>query len=77
MEKLRTGQITELPCHVPAYAFFPKPHLQGLYAILEKLMVLGEFNLPHEKAINAQLSDIRMLTAKEMLDQTWKTHYRK
>lgn len=37
-------------------------------------MVLGEFNLPSDKAINSQLSDIKMLTAKEMLDQTWKAH---
>ncbi|RMJ19900.1 hypothetical protein CDV36_000427 [Fusarium kuroshium] len=74
LEKLKNGQITELPCHVPAYPFFPKAHLQGLYAILEMLMVLGEFNLPSDKAINNQLPDIKMLTAKEMLNQTWKAH---
>ncbi|RSL75663.1 hypothetical protein CEP51_010672 [Fusarium floridanum] len=74
LEKLKNGQITELPCHVPAYPFFPKVHLQGLYAILEMLMVLGEFNLPSDKAINNQLPDIKMLTAKEMLNQTWKAH---
>ncbi|KAM0425586.1 hypothetical protein ACHAPT_009117 [Fusarium lateritium] len=72
LEKLGNGQITELPCHVPAYSFFPKVHLQGLYAILEQLMVLGEFNLPSDKAANNHFSDIKMLTAKEMLNQTWK-----
>ncbi|KAJ4316590.1 hypothetical protein N0V84_007787 [Fusarium piperis] len=72
LEKLKNGQITELPGHIPAYPFFPKAHLQGLYATLEKLMVLGEFNLPSDKAINNQLSDIKLLTAKEMLSQTWK-----
>ncbi|KAI8656196.1 NAD(P)-bd-dom domain-containing protein [Fusarium keratoplasticum] len=74
LEKLKNGQITELPCHVPAYSFFPKEHLQGLYAILEMLMVLGEFDLPSEEAINNQLPDIKMLTAREMLNQTWKAH---
>lgn len=37
-------------------------------------MVLGEFDLPSEKAINNQLPDIKMLTAREMLNQTWKAH---
>ncbi|CAH0051322.1 unnamed protein product [Clonostachys solani] len=74
LEKLGKGQITELPCHVPAYMFFPKEHLQGLYAILENLMAAGEFNLPHEKTITTQFPDIKMLTVKEMLENTWKVH---
>uniref|UniRef100_A0A8H7NBY7 NAD(P)-binding domain-containing protein n=1 Tax=Bionectria ochroleuca TaxID=29856 RepID=A0A8H7NBY7_BIOOC len=72
LEKLGKGQITELPCHVPAYTFFPKVHLQGLYAILENLMATGVFNLPSEKAITAQFPDIKMLTIKELLEKTWK-----
>jgi hypothetical protein len=54
--------------------FFPKEHLQGLYAILENLMAAGEFNLPHEKTITTQFPDIKMLTVKEMLEKTWKVH---
>ncbi|KAJ4264213.1 hypothetical protein NW762_005407 [Fusarium torreyae] len=72
LDKLGKGEITELPCHIPAYSFFPKEHLQGLYAILESLMAVGEFNLPFEKAINPQFPGIEMLTVKKMFEKTWK-----
>ncbi|KAH6880826.1 hypothetical protein B0T10DRAFT_581524, partial [Thelonectria olida] len=71
LEKLGNGQITELPNHVAAYPYFPKAHLQYLYATLEKLMVTGHFDLPAEKAANNQFPDIKMLTVKKMLAQTW------
>ncbi|KAM5341208.1 hypothetical protein ACJ41O_015317 [Fusarium nematophilum] len=71
LDKLSKGQITELPNHVAAYPFFPKEHLQGLYATLEKLMAQGDFELPSEKAVNRQFPDIKMLTVKELLAQTW------
>jgi hypothetical protein len=37
-------------------------------------MAVGEFNLPSEKAINAQFPDIKMLTVKDMFGMTWKAH---
>jgi hypothetical protein len=36
------------------------------------MMAEGLLNLPFEKAINKHFSDIKMLTAQDMLDQTWK-----
>lgn len=71
-EALASFQLTELPNHRAVYPFFPKEHLQWLYAKLELMMAEGLLNLPSEKAINKHFPDIKMLTAKDMLDQTWK-----
>ncbi|KAH6971895.1 hypothetical protein EDB80DRAFT_836503 [Ilyonectria destructans] len=73
-EKLSQFQITELPNHKAVYPFFPKEHLQFLFAALERLMVMGDFDLPIEKALNKRFPDIKMLTVAEMLEETWKGH---
>lgn len=69
---LAAGNMRELPNHVEAYAFFPKPALRGLYTALCLSMANGGFNYPVEKSINARkFPDFKMLTVKEMLQQTW------
>ncbi|KAH7354533.1 hypothetical protein B0T11DRAFT_230117 [Plectosphaerella cucumerina] len=71
-EALTKFQLTELPNHRAAYSFFPKEHLQWLYVKLELMMAQGLLNLPSEKDITKEFPDIKLLTAKEMLDQTWR-----
>ncbi|KAH7131277.1 hypothetical protein EDB81DRAFT_859843 [Dactylonectria macrodidyma] len=71
-EKLRRGQITELPAHKEQYPYFPKEQLVFLYAGLETLMAMGKFELPIEKGLNKRFPDIKMLTVAEMLNNTWK-----
>ncbi|KAH7010107.1 hypothetical protein EDB80DRAFT_763228 [Ilyonectria destructans] len=55
-------------------SLLPKEHLQFLFAALERLMVMGDFDLPIEKALNKRFPDIKMLTVAEMLEETWKGH---
>ncbi|KAF7555198.1 hypothetical protein G7Z17_g2403 [Cylindrodendrum hubeiense] len=61
-EKLSRFQITELPNHKAVYPFFPKEHLQFLYAVLGRLMIRGDFDLPIEKALNRRFPDLKLLT---------------
>ncbi|KAH8667837.1 hypothetical protein BGZ61DRAFT_430086 [Ilyonectria robusta] len=72
-EKLSQFQITELPNHKAVYPFFPKEHVQFLFAALGRMMVMGAFDLPIEKALNKRFPDIKMLTVAEMLEETWKS----
>lgn len=37
-------------------------------------MAVGEFNLPSEKAIDAQFLGIKMLTVMDMFGITWRAH---
>ncbi|KAK7428140.1 hypothetical protein QQZ08_005379 [Neonectria magnoliae] len=71
-EQLSRFQITELPNHKAVYPFFPKEHLQFLYAALGTLMAKGYFDLPIEKAINRRFPEVKLLTVSEMLNDTWK-----
>ncbi|PVH81493.1 NAD(P)-binding protein [Cadophora sp. DSE1049] len=72
LEKLKTSQVTELPSHVPVYPFFPKEKLQHVFAVFGQWVAAGFFDLPVENSLNAKFPDIKTLTVKEMLDQTWK-----
>ncbi|KAF4977823.1 hypothetical protein FDECE_18306, partial [Fusarium decemcellulare] len=67
-EKLAQGKITELPGHVPAYAFVPKETLQGLFAGLELLLADGSFDLNPKSSLINSIPDVRPLKAKDVLE---------
>ncbi|KAH7020566.1 hypothetical protein EDB80DRAFT_560712 [Ilyonectria destructans] len=67
LDKLDRGQITELPGHVPAYAFVPKETLQFLLAGLERLLADGSFNLNPKSFLNDKLPEIKPLQVKDVL----------
>lgn len=72
LEKLQTGQITELPGHRQAHAFFPKPALNGMLSVFEQWVIDGNFDLPEENSLNRRFPEIKTLTAKGLLEQFWK-----
>ncbi|KAJ4174225.1 hypothetical protein NW754_004640 [Fusarium falciforme] len=67
LDKLDQGQITELPGHIPAYAFVPKDTLQFLLAGLERLLADGSFNLNPKSFLNDKLPEIKPLKVKDVL----------
>jgi hypothetical protein len=74
IEKLRTGQITELPSHVNAYPFFPKEQLQSAFATFGLWFDSGLFDLVPSKDsvdLNTAFSDGELLTAERMFQQKY------
>ncbi|EXJ92426.1 hypothetical protein A1O3_00977 [Capronia epimyces CBS 606.96] len=76
LETLRKGQITELPAQVPAYPFFPKEQLQGLFAIFGLWFDDGSFDLPTQPEegsvdLNTKFPDIKPLTVKGLFQQLY------
>ncbi|KAL2127849.1 hypothetical protein VTI74DRAFT_10088 [Chaetomium olivicolor] len=65
VEKLRTGQITELPSHPSLYPFFPKQMLQGFFAAFGIMFEQGEFDLQPSYSLNDQFPDIKPRTIKK------------
>lgn len=59
VEKLSKGEVSELPSHVPAYPFFPKPALQGVLSMFSKWSVEGVFDFPDDKAITNKFPEIK------------------
>ncbi|KAK2133963.1 hypothetical protein NOF04DRAFT_1367223 [Fusarium oxysporum II5] len=72
VNKLKSLQVTELPSHVEAYKFFPKPMLQTLLAAIGLWITEGHFNLAYEASLNQMFPNIELTSVKELIDQAWK-----
>ncbi|KAF7551041.1 hypothetical protein G7Z17_g5312 [Cylindrodendrum hubeiense] len=72
LDILRSGKITELPGHVPAYPFFPKEALQGMFATFGVLFDEGQFDFPTENSLNSLFPEIKPMSIKEMVEIGWK-----
>ncbi|KXX76833.1 Isoflavone reductase IRL [Madurella mycetomatis] len=70
-EKLKMGQITELPGQVPLYQFFPKPAMQGMGVAFGLWFEDGVFDPKPAKFLNGTFPDIQPLKVKELLDKAW------
>ncbi|KAG9497465.1 hypothetical protein J7337_010326 [Fusarium musae] len=72
VNKLERLQVTELPSHVGAYKFFPKPILHTLFAAIGLRTIEGQFDLPYEGSLNQIFSHIELTSVKELIDQARK-----
>ncbi|KAK3985330.1 isoflavone reductase [Cladorrhinum sp. PSN332] len=73
-EKLKRGQVTELPGQKVLYAFIPKEALQGMAAVFGLWFEEGLFDLKPGKGrkfLN-EVVGVETLKVKEMLDAAWK-----
>ncbi|RFU28645.1 hypothetical protein B7463_g7672, partial [Scytalidium lignicola] len=71
IEKLEKGEITELPAHAIAYAFYPKERLQGLLCLFGRYVIEGKFDMPKDKALNSKFPNIQTLKVKDVVE-LWK-----
>ncbi|KAH8587805.1 hypothetical protein B0O99DRAFT_747303 [Bisporella sp. PMI_857] len=72
IELLTSGKVTELPGHVPDYAYFPKEQMQAILAGFQLLFEEGYLNFKPKQTLNDLFPDIHAVSAKEMLDMGWK-----
>lgn len=72
LEKLRAGQITELPSHPSLYPFFPKETLQGFFAAFGIMFEQGEFDLRPSHSLNDDFPEIKPKTVRELVLEAWK-----
>lgn len=74
VEKLKAGQITELPGQVAAYSSFPKEWMQKLFSVFGFWVTEGIFDFPEEKALNEVFPHVEVTTVRDMLQNAWKGH---
>jgi hypothetical protein len=72
VEKMKIGQVTELPGQIPLYHTIPKPVLDRLSAAFGLWFEEGLFDPKTAKFLNETFPEIKPLTVKEMLDKAWK-----
>ncbi|KAH6961727.1 hypothetical protein BKA56DRAFT_424379, partial [Ilyonectria sp. MPI-CAGE-AT-0026] len=68
IEKLKGGEVTELPGHVAAYEFFPKHLAQFFYSVFGLWFAEGAFNYEPTKTLNDAFPEIQPLKVKDILD---------
>jgi len=67
IDKLKTGQITELPCHPMFYPFFPKENLQRMFSGIGVMFETGVFDLKPSHTLNEEFQSIKPKTVKELV----------
>ncbi|PVH68334.1 NAD(P)-binding protein [Cadophora sp. DSE1049] len=71
IEKLQTGQITELPSHPSIYAFYPKEMLQGMFSAFGIMFENGIFDLKPSHTLNEEFHNIKPMTVKELIFEVY------
>lgn len=71
IEKLETGQITELPTHPAFYGFFPKQMLQRMFAAFGIMFETGVFDFKPSHTLNEEFPDIKPKTVKELISEAY------
>lgn len=72
IEKLKSGQITELPSHPSLYSMFPKQMLQGFFAGFGIMFEQGQFDLRPAHSLNDDFPEIKPRTIKELVFEAYK-----
>ena len=73
LEKLRRGEITELPSHPGLYPFFPKEALQKMFAAFGIMFETGAFDMRPGRSLNNAFPEIKARGVKELLGEAWGT----
>jgi hypothetical protein len=71
LQKLKSGEVTELPSHHTAYPYFPKPILQSVFSKFGLYVIEGLFDMPEERSLNKRYPEIKTKTVRECIS-AWK-----
>ncbi|KAH9211997.1 hypothetical protein DL95DRAFT_525412 [Leptodontidium sp. 2 PMI_412] len=73
VDKLKTGQITELPSHKNFYQFFPKEVLQGILALFGLWFDSGDFNfeVSGKESLNERFPEIQPISISQIINEGW------
>ncbi|VUC32446.1 unnamed protein product [Clonostachys rosea] len=71
-ELLEAGGVSELPSHVPAYAFVPKEVLQGILSSIELFFYQGDFDFGSKKTLNEVFPHLKTKSVKDVIEIGWK-----
>ncbi|KAF5962284.1 nmra-like family protein [Fusarium bulbicola] len=72
IEKLKRGEVSELPSHPDLYPYFPKEHLQGLVSAFGLLFDTGVFDLQPLHTLNEAYPHIKANTVRQLVDEAWR-----
>lgn len=71
VQKLQSGEITELPGQVAAYSYFPKQWTQQLFSTFGFWVTEGLFDFPKDRVLNQVFPHLKVTGVREMLQKSW------
>jgi hypothetical protein len=72
-EKLRKGEVTELPSHPYLYPYIPKPYISELFSKFGLWAIEGIMLFPQEGSLNEKFPEIKTMSVEEVVG-AWKGH---
>ncbi|KAM3064943.1 hypothetical protein ACMFMG_011230 [Clarireedia jacksonii] len=72
LDKLKTGQITELPSHrSPNFYFLPKQMLQGIFAAFGVMFEDGVYDFKPSRTLNDEFPEIKPKTVRDIITEAY------
>lgn len=71
VDKLKTGEVTELPGYEASYKTYPKAFLLKVLSVFGLSIVQGLLDLPEESSLNKRFPALQTTKVKEIVD-AWK-----
>ena len=72
LEKLKRGEVTELPSQTSLYSTIPREFVQAISSTFGIWVNRGDLDFDENKALNQKLPELKTVKLKELLERAWK-----
>jgi hypothetical protein len=72
IEKLKRGEVTELPSQTSLYSFIPKEFVQAICSTFGIWIDRGDMDFNEDTSLNQKLPELKTIKLKEFLDKALK-----
>jgi hypothetical protein len=71
-EKLKRGEVTELPSQASLYSAIPREFVQAISSRFGIWVDRGDMDFNEVMSLNQKLPELRTIKLKELLERAWK-----
>ncbi len=72
IDKLKRGQVTELPSQTPLYSIIPKESVQAMSSAFGIWVDRGDLDFDEDASLNRKFPELKTIKLKELLERAWK-----
>lgn len=72
LDKLKRGEVTELPSQKSSYSVFPREFAQAINSAFGIWIDRGDFDFDENTSLNTKFPEIKPIKLKQLLEKAWK-----
>ena len=72
LEKLKRGEVTELPSQELLYSAIPREFVQAISSAFGIWVDRGDMDFDEDTSLNKKLPELKTIKLKELLEKAWK-----